>query len=78
MTWDVRVGDEPLQEFSGDAVDRHEDDQRPAKPLRPAAEIGQNAEDGEKAQMNSELAPGEDGERKTQQARRDVAQGAGR
>ena len=50
-----------MQEFGGNSVDRHEDDQPPAKLLRPAAEIGENAEDGEKAHMDSEFAPREDG-----------------
>jgi hypothetical protein len=51
--------DENLQRLRGDAVNRHENDQRPSERLGPAAEIGQDAEDGEKAQMNAEFAPGE-------------------
>jgi hypothetical protein len=41
------------------SIDHYEDDQPPANPFRPAAEIGENAEDGEEARMNTELTPRE-------------------
>ena len=55
------MGNEELQCFRGDAVDDEQDDKRPPRAFRPSGCIDEQCQDGEEAQVDSELPPGKDG-----------------